>query len=131
MSGLSKTSRVFAPVWVALTIPATLAHELLHALASAPWAQEVTVSARPRSFDVACLVEWREDTPRAAIALAHLAPVLVGLVAALVSGAIWYSSGGQLPSSTAEMVTWAVAAVWWAIFTWPSADDLNIPEADA
>lgn len=97
-------------IWIAvglLLLPARIIEEGLHALVALPWAVSVSVSINPRQPSTA--VHWRDDTPRWAQAIAHVAPELVASIAGLaVLG--WWTAGGSvpLPGTTLDWVL-----LWW------------------
>lgn len=96
-------------------LPGVLLHELTHAIVASPNA-DVTVVWD----EVAVVMVWTPGTPRAAIALAHLAPLLLGWAA----GAILVAGHVLLDAGTNDLVTLYVLAQW-LLYTVPVLGDVN------
>ena len=92
-----------------VALPATLAHELLHAAAALPWAERVQVDIQPRAGAAEARVRWAGDVSQAVVAFSALAPALAGLLA--LWAALWSGVLGVLPpGSTSEFALLAVVA---------------------
>lgn len=90
-----------------VALPATLAHELLHAAAALPWAQQVRVDIHPRSGVASARVKWAGDVSQWVVAFSALAPAVAGLLA--LWAALWSGVFGVLPpGSTTEFGLLAV-----------------------
>ncbi len=116
--------RVVQSLTAILTFVPTLAHELCHLLAAAPWADSVHVSVSIRRADAQAGIDWRggaESVPNAAIWLSAYAPALVGAVAG-IWGAARLLSGG-VPTEPSTLLLGGVLAIWWAVFALPSGAD--------
>ena len=107
------------------SLPATLLHEATHAAFSAPWSRELALVMNPRGVEAAVHVDWQEDAPRLAVALAHLAPAIVGSVLAIMVSVYWLGSGGQLPATVAGWGRLSIACWCWWIYVTPSRADLE------
>lgn len=111
-------------------LPATLAHELAHVLASAPWARRAAIvietdGGRP----AAAHIEWHEDAAWYGPFVASLAPLVLATVAALLAGWLWIANGFATPSSVADLALWAIIGAWWSVFAFPSGGDLAVAHA--
>ncbi len=115
-----------AVVMALLSLPATLLHELTHAVVSAPFADTLAVVVEPRGMHASVAVDWRDDAPDWGLVLAHYAPMLAGLFAAAAVSIHWVVSGGRLPQSTVGWAKLAIAAVSWGIYVTPSEDDRDL-----
>lgn len=106
-------------------LPIQLAHEFVHVAAAAPWADEWEVVIGPQQRDVAMdtFVSFEDDAPDVAVAFAHLAPFLAGLVGAIVAGAVLVAEG-ITPTGTGDLLLWSAAAMAWTLFAKPSSTDL-------
>lgn len=115
---------VFARAWnvwrtIALLAfyPAVLAHEGIHAAVAWPWAEriefDVAIGSRP-TVDL----YYPDDAPLWAVALANVAPFLVGLAAvpAVVWAVRW--AGPGTPAALYLAVCWAAVGI-------PSREDLR------
>jgi len=60
--------------------------------------------------------------PQWAITAAHYAPVVSGVVIGLLAVA-WLTTQSIPPTTAQQWLWWAVLAVWWGIYTLPSAAD--------
>lgn len=105
------------------TLVPLLAHELAHALTAVPMADRVTIvldDGKPRVG-----VDWHDER-EVEIWLSKLAPVILGLVAALVVAWTWSQNPWQ-PQSIRETILAATLGIWWLIFSLPSGGDLRLP----
>lgn len=100
-----------------LLYPALLLHELTHYVFSLPWADELSIEIRlgPES---AVYASWRNDAPLWGIALAHLAPTVVGVL----SVPIMFTG---VPEFGPFAMLLLIAN--WVVFIWPSKDDRTLP----
>lgn len=114
-------------LWRVPVVPVQLVHELAHVAAAAPWAEDWEVVIGPAERDVAMdtFVEFRPDAPSVAVAFAHLAPLLTGLLGALVAGLLILLGDVSGPTSARDVMLWAALAMAWALYTRPSDHDLD------
>lgn len=107
-------------VWRLASFPATLAHEVLHMIASLPWADRggIVFGDGPPE----CRVVWQDDAPDWGLILASLAPTFVGAGVGIVG--LWLLVTHR-PNSAREWLLAAAAAAEWVIFVAPSGDDLE------
>lgn len=101
-----------------IMFPAVLAHELTHAAVAWPWIQ----ASRPsdlvdRLVPPRLELDYPAGTPVLAVVVANLAPTVVG--AALVPFVLPWALGLPVP-----LLAYVFGA--WALYTWPSADDLAV-----
>jgi len=96
-------------------LPGVLLHELTHAVVASPNA-DVTLVWDAVAVDMA----WAPETPRAAVVLAHLAPLLVGWLA----GAVLVTGHVVLGAKPNELVMLYVVAQW-LLYTVPVLGDLE------
>jgi len=125
MSSKTRRETVLVAMWGLASLPAALAHELTHALASVPWARQIGVIVEPRSGRAVTRIDWRDGSGQLARTFAALAPMLVGLLGAAIFAAVVAANGLQLPSTASGLAKVSVLAMWWAIYTMPSAGDLS------
>jgi len=107
-----------------LALPATLAHEVTHALASVPWAKQLALVIEPSSGRAVVRVDWRESAGAWGRRVAALAPFAGGLLAGLVALYLWIRNGAAAPENGTQMAKWCLFSVYWLIYMTPSADDL-------
>lgn len=120
------TSNTVRTLWVILTLPATILHELAHAVVAMPAAEQVGIAIEPRGCEAHCLVAWREDASRFVIIASALAPPLAGLLAAGVAVWQWTAVGGPTPRSVTEWALLSIVATYWWVFVTPSPDDIQV-----
>jgi len=120
-------SRMIRRAWRPLVVPVQLVHEFAHVLAAAPWAEDWEVVIGPTDRDVAMdtFVEFQDDAPSVAIAFAHLAPFLTGLLGALVAGSLLIVGGLSGPSGAYDLLLWSAGAMAWVMYSRPSGHDLE------
>lgn len=106
-------------------LPATLAHEATHALLTWPHADDWRVALRRDGSAAVIVDEWGADTPRWGIVLAHLGPMLCGIVLGVLALA-YVATVGYDPATTYDWLKVAVLAIWWGIYTTPSGGDLAV-----
>lgn len=113
-------------LWAMFALPASLAHELTHVLASVPWARRVGLIVEPRSGRAAARIEWSESAGDRARSIAAIAPMLAGIAAAVILIALWIASGGNLPSSSSSLAKVSILLSWWIIYMTPSGGDAQV-----
>ncbi|ADQ68439.1 hypothetical protein [Halogeometricum borinquense] len=101
--------------------PAVLAHELTHAAVAWPWIE----ATRPldlvdRLVPPRLELNYPAGTPVVVVVVANLAPTMVG--ALLTPFVVPWAFGLEVP-----LMTYVFGA--WALYTWPSADDLAVLSA--
>lgn len=97
--------------------PATVAHELTHALVAVVLRCEVhTVSLFGRPHVRYSAPQGRQDVA----AVVNIAPLVCGLLAAL--WATW--SGADADLAAASPIAWGVVTLWWVRYVIPSVDDV-------
>ena len=111
-------------IGTALLYPAIIIHELTHAVFAYPWVDEY-VDIQLYGPEAGVSVRWRAGTPRWVIGLAHIAPTLLGVVAA---PAILLVAG--MPSGVGDWVAAGILGANWMVYTRPSADDIQLPEME-
>jgi len=107
-----------------LVLPATLAHECVHAAAGSIWAERVAI-VWYRSGVAQAQIDWRDDPPTWGVALTGLAPFLAGLLTGVLALAQWLSAATPTPATPLGWGAWTVVAMWWVVFVAPSASDLR------
>ena len=113
-------------VFALFSLPATLLHEATHAAFSAPWSRELALVMNPRGVEAAVHVDWQEDAPRLAVALAHLAPAIVGSALAILVAVYWLATPGiGLPATVAGWGRLSIACWCWWIYVTPSREDVQ------
>jgi len=112
-----------------VTLPATLAHEAVHAALAAPWARQVGIVIRPRSVGAGCAIDWREGVPGWAIVLAAYGPALIGGLLGIASLG-WLLVVGESSATARGWLVRGVLAVWWVVFTLPSGQDRDSANGD-
>jgi len=105
-----------------LALPATLAHETTHAIASLPWASRLALVVEPRSGRATVRVEWHDSAGQWARRIAALAPFVAGVLAAVAGAALWMAGAG--PLNDAGLLEWSIVAAWWTVFMLPSRPDV-------
>lgn len=111
-----------------LVLPATLAHELVHAAAGSLWAERVAI-VWYRSGVAKAQIDWRDDPPGWGVALTGLAPFLAGLLAGVLAVAQWFSAATPTPATPLGWGAWTIVAMWWVVFVAPSGSDLRASRA--
>lgn len=110
-----ETSTHVQVVLLALFLPGVLLHELTHAVVASPFADVDIVWGA-----VAVDMEWRPSTPRGAVAIAHLAPLLVGWLTGLV-----FVVGHVLYQPDLPGLAMIFVVVQWLLYTVPVLGDLD------
>lgn len=107
-----------------VALPATLAHELLHATAALPWAERVQVDIRPRDGAAHARVRWADGVSQVVVAFSALAPAIAGVLA--LWAALWSGVFGALPpGSTSDFALLAVVSGYAALTFGVSRQDLR------
>lgn len=119
----TRSASVVIVLLALLSLPARLAHELVHAVFAAPFADRLALVFEPTGLDASLGVEWHDGTPGYAMWLAAYAPMLLGLAIG-IWGAVRLVSGVS-PREPVSLLKWGVLAFWWSYFTIPSAGDRN------
>ncbi|RYJ15028.1 hypothetical protein ELS19_14425 [Halogeometricum borinquense] len=101
--------------------PAVLAHELTHAAVAWPWIE----ATRPldlvdRLVPPRLELNYPAGTPVVVVVVANLAPTMVGVL--LTPFVVPWAFGLEVP-----LMTYVFGA--WALYTWPSGDDLAVLSA--
>lgn len=110
---------------VAIALPARLIHELLHALTALPWAERVQIEMRPDG-DARARIAWRANPPpRAVVVLSALAPLLAGVLAAVVAVAMVVVGDLSTPSTPTELSLAAIAGAYVAMIANVQKEDVN------
>lgn len=115
-------ARTFALV---ITYPATLAHELTHAIAAKPWAERLEIDLNPFDGDYGVTVHWREDAPGKQVVMASIMPFVAGMVALAGALVMWVLDGFTLPTSGVGLAKLSIVAMWWVLYVVPSPADVN------
>jgi len=108
-----------------VALPANVAHEMLHALAAAPWAEDVRLVIQPQTGACKALIDWGEPAAhkRPLIAFSALAPLIAGVLA--LSAALWNGYLGVLPpGSTSDFALLAVVGGYAALTFGVSRQDI-------
>lgn len=119
-------ARLLASVTALLTLPPRLAHEATHAVLTAPHADNWHVSVgATRGYASVIVDDWNTDAPRWGIVLAHLGPLICGIILG-IAGLVWVAIAGYVPQDTESWLKVAILATYWGIYTTPSGGDLAI-----
>jgi hypothetical protein len=114
--------KTFFAVGTIGAFPPKLLHELTHVVFALPFASSVGLLLYP---DVHVAIDWIEDVPRWGVRTAQFAPLVLGL---LVGGAaiLYTLTYDVAPQTTADYLAAGYLAVYWYIYTKPSAKDLEV-----
>ena len=114
--------KTFFAVGTVGALPPKLLHELTHVLFALPFASSVGLLLYP---DVHVAIDWTEDVPCWGVRTAQFAPLVLGL---LIGGAavVYALTTGSAPQTTADYIAAGYLAVYWWIYTKPSAKDLEV-----
>lgn len=108
-----------------LSTPPTVAHEATHRwFARRAGVERDELVVDPLGVGAVYGCDFREDASRALVALAFIAPTIVGLLLGLVVG-VWFLATGSTPST---MVGWGrlvIALGAWSIYVAPSPADIK------
>lgn len=106
-----------------LTLPVAVAHEATHWIAAQPVADDAALEVSATDAEAHCLVEFASDARPTLVAVACLAPTLLGYGLATVVVAWWLLSGGDLPATVVGWAKLALAGVVWQLYAHPSPAD--------
>jgi len=106
-----------------LTLPVALAHETTHYVAAQPVADDAALNVSATDAEAHCRVEWATDARPTLVAVACLAPALVGYGLATIVVAWWVLAGGDLPATVVGWAKLALAAIVWQLYAHPSPSD--------
>lgn len=122
---MSLLTRVFTTCTALVTLPPRFLHEATHAALAAPHAQRWEFQFTPHRGHAAVVVaEWHPGAPRWGVWLAHLGPLLAGILLGILAlGYIVVT--GRVPATVEGWLYAAVAACYWGIYTAPSHGDLD------
>lgn len=107
-----------------LTLPATLAHEAVHAAVGAPWARRIGIVVEPGTGAAHAQIDWRDGAHWIGPVLASLAPFLAGCIGGVAILAFWVGGGLDPPQSAVGIAKLTIVAMWWSVFAYPSRADL-------
>jgi hypothetical protein len=107
-----------------VTFPVALAHEATHWLAMQPVADDAAleVSATDAEAHLAD-IQWRPDARPTLVAVACLAPTILGYGLAATVVAWWLAAGGDLPATVVGWAKLSIAAIVWQLYAHPSPSD--------
>jgi hypothetical protein len=108
-----------------IAFPIALVHELGHYLAALPWADDSIMLIDPAGGRATTFIEFRNDAPRWAVAIACVFPTVVGVIVATITLVWWGLEGLAMPVDLVGWMRLSIGALSWGVFTWPSADDLE------
>lgn len=108
-----------------VAFPFALAHELAHYFAALPFATDARILLDPVGAGATTLVDWDEDAPRWAVAIACVFPTVVGVL--LATGALvwWGLEGLAMPDELVDWFRLSVGVLSWGVFSWPSREDVE------
>lgn len=104
-------------------VPVQLLHELAHVAVAAPFAADWEIVVGPTATDT--FVEFRDDAPAWGVALAHLAPLLSGLLGAGIAGLVFLAGGLSGPLTAWDLLLHSTLAMAWTLYTKPSRSDVQ------
>lgn len=109
--------------WVAAVLlwPAAVAHEATHYAAGRPWARPSAVSLHPLHAHI--IMGFADGTPRPVVAVAALAPTIVGCIAATLLVGYRADAAAAWAAQNPGLALFVVAG--WAAYTAPSIPDLR------
>jgi hypothetical protein len=114
-------------VWLAISLPTTMLHELTHWLVGLPWADESAIFYETDGYGFGHGVNWGDDVPTWAPIVTSLAPTLLGALVGLIG--LWRLFVAP-PDGFTELATAAIASLYWGIYCLPQGDDLDIYSND-
>jgi hypothetical protein len=117
---MSLLSHYASRIWLIVSFPTTLLHELTHWLTGLPWADESAIFYENGFGHV---TNWGDDVPAWAPVVTSLAPTLLGALVGVIG--LWQLFASP-PSDFESLATAAIASLYWGIFTLPQGDDLDI-----
>lgn len=108
-----------------IAFPIALVHELGHYLAALPWADDSIMLIDPAGGRATTFIEFHNDAPRWAVAIACVFPTVLGVIVATGALVWWGLEGLAMPVDLVGWMRLSIGALSWGVFTWPSADDLE------
>lgn len=108
-------------------LPVRLLHETTHIAAATPWLADWQIVIGPTDSpdELGVDIAFDEDAPVWGIALAYLAPMLLGLVGMALVGVGILVDGIPLPDTTLDLALWSAAGLGWFLYTAPSVADVH------
>jgi hypothetical protein len=107
-----------------LTFPVALAHEATHWLAMQPVADDAALEISATDAEARLeSIEWRDDARPTLVAVACLAPTVLGYGLGALVAVWWVSAGFELPASIVGWAKLSIAAIVWQLYAYPSASD--------
>lgn len=126
---MSTRARADALLLVCLSVlwlPARIIEESIHALASLPYAESVSVRLEPRAGSAKTVVQFRADAPNWAIRAAYAAPEILATVAGVALLAWWVASGtAWWPQSAFDFLLLSVVGAQYLAIALPSGEDMD------
>jgi len=113
-----------ARVMIGVALPASLLHELLHALVALPKARRVDLSIQPHQGTATAHVYWPAETSHLWVALSALAPMLAGALA--LTWALVQLATGHLGSGLTDSALLAIAGAYLGLAARPSWQDIRV-----
>lgn len=106
-----------------ITLPVALAHEATHWIAAKPVADDAVLSVSATDAEAHCDIDWTAGARPTLIAIACLAPTILGFGLAAVVVAWWLARGGDLPEAVVGWAKLSIAAIVWSLYAYPSPSD--------
>jgi len=108
-------------------LPIRVLHEATHIAAATPWLADWRLVIGPTNSgdELGVDVSFSEDAPAWGIALAYLAPMLLGLLGVLCVGVAVLVEGVPLPTTTLDLAVWSAGGLGWFLYTAPSVADIH------
>jgi len=118
-----RLARVARPV----KLPVRLLHEATHIAAATPWLADWRLVIGPAGSDdeLGVDIAFADDAPAWGIALAYLAPMLLGLLGVSLVAVAVLVGGVFLPQTAFELAVWSAAGLGWVLYTAPSVADIH------
>lgn len=114
---------MWARIPALLTLPVALAHEATHYVAAQPVADDAALDVRATDAEAHCTVDWTSDARPTLVAVACLAPTILGYGLGTIVVAWWLLAGGTLPATVVGWAKLALAAIVWQLYAYPSPSD--------
>jgi hypothetical protein len=107
-------------------LPVRLLHEATHIAAAAPWCEDwrLVVGPTDSADELGVDIAWGDGAPWWGVALAFLAPMLLGLVGAACVAVAVVTGGVALPQTTFELALWSAAGLGWVLYSIESPADI-------
>ena len=106
-----------------LTLPVAFAHEATHWIAAKPVADDAALEVSATDAEAHCLVDWAADARPTLVAVACLAPTLLGYALATVVVTWWLLADFELPATLVGWARLSIAAIVWQLYAYPSPKD--------